>query len=1023
LDPGAAVEDRVNDLLPRLTETEKLNYIGGYNSMYIRAVSRLGIPAIKMSDGPVGVRTWGKSTAYPAGILSAATWDTALVGELGHALGKDCRSRGVHILLAPGVNIYRAPMCGRNFEYFGEDPYLASRMAVSYIKGVQQEGVTATVKHYAANNQEWDRYNVSSDLDERTLQEIYLPAFKAAVTEAATGCVMCSYNLVNGVWASQNYHLLTDILKNDWEFSGLVMSDWGATHNAPLAARAGLDLEMPSGAYMNPASLAPLIANGSMQPSVIDDKVRRILRVLLRFGFFDRPQADPAVPSDYAPNAEVALNLAREGIVLLKNQDNILPLNINETDTLAVFGENAGRWVTGGGSSWTEPFHYVSILQGIQTLAGSMVTVLHDPAIDDDASVFEHSLFYTDETGLTKGLTANYYNNQTLTGDPFHTRIDTIINNSWGAAGPVISGFPVNNFSIRWTGTILADSTGDYELVIRTDDGARVYLGNTLLIDKWNDQAATTYRAVYHMTRGETYAVVLEYYENGGDAEIRFGYRFIDFNHSQAVALAEKSDAAVVCVGFNSDTEGEGFDRTFNLPLYQDSLINAIARVNPNTIVVLNAGGNVATGSWLGNVKALLHAWYTGQEGGTAIAEILFGITNPSGKLPVSLEKRWEDNPVNNSYYDYDGNKHVSYSEGLMLGYRYYQSEDVEPLFPFGYGLSYTTFSYSDLEVTPDTTDDPNAITVSFNVSNAGTVDGAEIAQLYVRQLNAPVERPARELKGFARLNIQAGETKRANLFMDSASFSYFKTGKDAFGYDTGTFEILVGSSSADIHLSGTVTLLVTDTTGLQIQTFAPAGETTGTGGLVEFSLSFSEKAFMDPSKRIRIYKYATGDLHETINNQRIAGLGTGRIRFTNNNPLVTGEQYFILIDSAAFTDYHDNPGPGIMDKSVWNFTLIPSGTEQETSIPGSLLLYPNPAGDHIFIELPWSMTGEAVIDIFDLTGRKVVSFTTDTYRNTLEYPCSSLRDGLYIIRCTSKSSLKNETARFIKSGFTRINR
>ena len=1015
-DPEASVEDRVNDLLPRMTEAEKLNYIGGYNSFYIRPVSRLGIPAIKMSDGPVGVRTWGKTTAYPAGILSAATWDTALVKQLGHALGKDCRSRGVHILLAPGVNIYRAPMCGRNFEYFGEDPYLAARMAVSYITGVQQEGVAATVKHYAANNQEWDRYNVSSDLDERTLQEIYLPAFKAAVMETGTGCVMSSYNLINGAWASQNYHLLTDILKNDWRFNGFVMSDWGSTHNAQLAALAGLDIEMPSGDFMNSTYLSPLIANGTIKQSVIDDKVKRILGVLFRFGFFDRPQADPAIPLDYAPNAEVALNLARGGIVLLKNQDSILPLDQDEMDTIAIIGENADQWVTGGGSSWTEPFHYVSILEGIQSLADSGVTVVHDPGFGSDETAFMNSLFYTDVTGSATGLMAGYYNNISLSGEPFQVKTDPVINNNWGSGGPAIAGFPVDNFSVRWTGTIIASETGDYEFIVRCDDGARIWFDDTLRINQWSDHAATTYRTILHMAEGEKYPLVVEYYENGGDAEIRFGYRFLDFSNSPAVLLAKNSDAVVVCVGFNSYTEGEGFDRPFKLPVYQDSLVNAIARVNSNTIVVLNAGGNVYTESWLGNAKALLHGWFTGQEGGTAIAEILFGMTNPSGKLPASFEKQWEDNPVYNYYYDPDGNKHVRYSEGLMMGYRYYDTQEVEPLFPFGFGLSYTTFGYSNLAVTPDTTDDPNEVRVSFDVTNSGPVNGAEVAQLYVRQPDAPVERPYKELKGFAKVSLNAGETQRVTLALDSASFSYFKTGMDAFGYDAGTFEILVGSSSADIRLQGNVTLLVTDTVRLEIRSFGPTGEIITKDGFVEFSIDFSEGAFLDPDAIIRIFRYGSDNIYETINNQTIAGLGTSQVRFTNKKPLAVGEQYYIAFDSAAFMDYHGNAGPGIKDKDLWNFSMVPSGINREQAGHGSLHLYPNPAGDFVMIELPDDVVGEVIIDVFDLTGRKVSNFKIFNNGNPVEYNTASLKPGLYFIHCTPTSSHSQSIGIFIKS-------
>src|SRR5664279_1206013 len=297
LDPKAKVEDIVADLLSRMTLTEKLDYIGGENSMYIRAIEMLSIPQMKMSDGPVGVRTWGQTTAFPAGICSSATFDVDLVNRLGDAMGKDARARGVHFLLGPGLNIYRAPMCGRNFEYFGEDPYLSSRMAVAYVKGVQSHNVVSTIKHFAANNQEWNRYSISSDMDERTLQEIYLPAFKAAVKEADAGAVMSAYNLLNGTYCSQNHHLLVDILKNSWKFNGLVMSDWGATHDGVAAANGGLDLEMPSASFMNRDALLPALKEGKISAATIDDKVRRILRKTIEFGFFEQPQTDIGLPT------------------------------------------------------------------------------------------------------------------------------------------------------------------------------------------------------------------------------------------------------------------------------------------------------------------------------------------------------------------------------------------------------------------------------------------------------------------------------------------------------------------------------------------------------------------------------------------------------------------------------------------------------------------------------------------------------------------------------------------------------
>lgn len=1013
LDPKASVEDRVNDLLPRLSQQEKLDYIGGINNFYIRGISRLNIPEIKMSDGPVGVRTFGKTTAYPAGILTAATWDTTLVAELGRALGKDARSRGVHILLAPGMNIYRAPMCGRNFEYFGEDPYLASRMAVGYIEGVQQEGVVATAKHFVANNQEWDRYNVSSDVDERTLQEIYLPAFKASVTEAKAGSVMSSYNLVNGTWASENRYLLTDILKTGWKFSGFVMSDWGATHNGKNSALAGLDLEMPSGANMNSTNLSPLIASGVVQQSVIDDKVRRILQVIIRFGFLDRPQLDSSIPNDDPENDQVALELARSGIVLLKNKNSVLPLDKSAVKSIAVIGQNANAWVTGGGSSYTDPFHYVSILDGIKTVAGNDVTVTYNSAAGNETSTYDNSVFYTDNTLSTTGLTGSYFANKTLSGTATAIQVDPKINFSWGAGSPNVSGIPVDNFSVRWTGVIKVPTTGNYIFYLRSDDGSRLWIDNTQLINQWYDQAATTKQAIIRLTKDVIYNVKLEYYESAADAEIRMGYQLVDFDNSPAVLAAKNADAAVVCVGFNSNTEGEGFDRPFELPDMQDSLINAVSRVNPKTIVILNAGGSVATESWIDHADALLHAWYAGQEGGKAIAEILFGITDPSGKLPISFEKKWEDNPVYKSYYDPDGDKHVAYTEGLMLGYRYYDTKNVEPLFPFGFGLSYTTFEYSNLKISPEITDHPDTVLVSFDVTNSGGVAGAEVAQLYVHQDVTPVERPEMELKGFSKVFLDPGETKTVTLKLDSTSFSYYKTGKKAFGYDPGTFEIRIGASSKDIRLTGSLTLRSNDHINPEIVSLSPANNSQDAQALNTFTITFSEPVVHDFSKSIRIKMYATNQLVETIDSAVISGMGTNMLTFTNTVQLKNTYRYYIEFDQGTFLDLNDNPCAAIFDKNTWNFVVNITGTNPLQKAGQDLKIYPNPAKSRLTIEnFPKSVV-PVNVDLLNVAGQKVDTFVLPAGNSAYTYNTSQLNPGVYFIRFNSTSG--TSTARFVK--------
>ncbi len=804
-DTKASVEQRVEDILSKMTLEEKLDYIGGTRDFYIRPVERLLLPEIKLTDGPVGTRNDGKSTAYPASILLASTWDEELARKTGEALGKDARARGDHILLAPGVNIYRAPMNGRNFEYFGEDPFLAGRMAVNYIRGVQSRGVVATVKHLAGNNQEWDRNHVSSDIDERTLHEIYLPAFKAAVQEAKVGAVMNGYNLLNGIHATQNDYLNNEILKNKWGFDGVLMSDWVSTYDGIAAAKGGLDLEMPSGAFMNRKNLLSVIKNGTLAEYVIDDKVRRILRMIFRFGFYDCIQQDTTIAKDNPQNAALALDVARNGIVLLKNQNNILPLKASEIKTLAVIGPNAGGYIAGGGSSYVEPFHSTSVLKGIQDLAAN-INISHIVGLPTQADYAVKPSFFTGPGSSTPGLKAEYFNNQFLKGKPEATITEETIAHIWAKA-PDVKGIPEDHFSVRWTGVVRPEKNGFYRFVVCGDDGFRLWIDDKKVIDLWRDQGATVGNTLIELEAGKEYRVKLEYYENGGSAEVRFAWYHDDFNLAEVVKAASAADVAEVCVGFNETTEGEGFDRTFELPQFQDSLIQEVVKVNPNTVVILNSGGAVDMSKWLSKVKGLILVWYPGQEGGTAVAEILFGKTNPSGKLPASFEYKWADNPTFHNYYDPDGDKRVAYKEGLFVGYRYYDSKNIQPLFPFGFGLSYTSFTYKKLRVRSGYNKKSPVVRVSFKIKNHGGYDGAEAAQVYVRDMQSPVERPYKELKGFSKIFLKKGESKKVAVELNRSSFSYYRTESKQFNYDSGEFEILVGSSSKDIHLKKSITL------------------------------------------------------------------------------------------------------------------------------------------------------------------------------------------------------------------------
>lgn len=802
----APVEDRVKALLSQMTLEEKLDYIGGYKGFYLRPIERLGLPEIKLTDGPVGTHKDGRSVAYPASILSAATWDTNLIEKLGKELGRDSRARGVHILLAPGVNIVRAPMGGRNFEYFSEDPFLNSKIGVSYIKGLQEERVVATVKHYAANNQEWDRNNVSSDIDERTLHEIYLPAFKAAVKEGKTGAVMNSYNPVNGVYTTQHNYLNNEILKGKWGFDGFIMSDWSSTYNGIEAAKGGLDLEMSRAVHMNKKDMSLAIKNGVLKEAVIDDKVRRILRIIFRFGFYDQPQLDTTIPKDNPDGAKVSLDLARGGVVLLKNEGNILPLS-KDVKKIAVIGPNSDVYMAGGGSSYTFPFHSVTTLAGIKKHAKN-ADISYSVGLPVLSDLVAKSVFYTEAGSTVKGLKAEYFNNIKLQGTPFKTGIDTTvsINNGWHVASDR-RGFPFDHCSVRWTGVVKPQQSGKYKFTVRGFDGFKLYVDDKEVINLWREQGITTKSVALDLSAGKEHKVRLEYYANSHPVDISFAWHLDKLDFSEAVKAAASADVAIVCVGFNESSEREGNDRSFELLDYQDSLINVITKINPKTIVVLNAGGNVAMTNWLPKTAGLLHAWYPGQEGGDAIGEILFGITNPSGKLPVSFEKKWEDNPVFNNYYDPTNSKRVKYNEGIFVGYRYYDTKNVKPMFPFGFGLSYTSFKYSNLKVTVNSKSKSPQATVSFNLSNTGNYDGAEVAQLYVRDVVSPVPRPLKELKDFSKVFLKKGETKTITMKLDESAFAYYKTELKKFGYDPGAFEILIGSSSANIHLKKAITL------------------------------------------------------------------------------------------------------------------------------------------------------------------------------------------------------------------------
>lgn len=707
--PHLPVEQRVHDLLERMTLQEKASMLSGAGWMESVSIPRLGIPSIKMADGPMGIRSWlgssaitsknmsarqFSSTAFPAGIMMAATWDPAMLELEGHTIGAEMNSIGRDMILGPTVNIQRTPLWGRNFEGYGEDPYLAGQLAVPYIKGVQSQGVIPSVKHFDANNEEFERHRIDEAIDERTLHEIYMPAFKAAVQQGGVWSVMSAYNKVNGTYCAENAYLLTDVLRKDWGFKGFVVSDWGSTYSTAPTVNAGMDLEMPGGErartwlakpetqksgnggdWLAPEKVLAALKAGEISETTLDRNVGRILYVIFASGQFDHPHTASA-EIDTPEQRAVARHAADEGIVLLKNAGNLLPLNSSALKSIAVIGPNADVAVTGGGgSSLVHTSRAVTPLEGIKERAGSKVQVTY------------------------------------AQGAPIPVK----------TSGENAENQPAEN---------------SQELL------------------------------------------------------------------QQATTAAAKADVAIVFVGSTPKVESESFDRTtLNLPPGEDELIESVARANPKTIVVFNSGSSVNISRWIAHVPALLDSFFGGEEGGHAIADVLFGDVNPSGKLPFSFINDFKESPA---YGNYPGeNLHVKYAEGIYVGYRYYDKHDIAPQFPFGFGLSYTSFAYTGLKITPAKAASGQQVQVTLQVRNTGKRAGAEVVQLYVHDVHPKVDRPVKELKGFRRVELSPGQSKTVSFTLDRSSFAYYSTPKHHWVVDPGKFEVMVGASSRDIRLKG----------------------------------------------------------------------------------------------------------------------------------------------------------------------------------------------------------------------------
>jgi beta-glucosidase len=663
------MSDQIQSIISEMTLEEKAALCTGASAWTTTPIERLGVPELTVSDGPHGVRRVPNvnsmaieslpATCFPTASCLASTWDVELIGAMGQAMAEECVALNVDVLLGPGTNMKRSPLGGRNFEYFSEDPYLAGEMAASLINGVQSRGVGTSLKHYAANNQEFQRLSISAEVDERTLREIYLPAFEKAVKQAGPWTVMCAYNKLNGEYCSEHHWLLTDILKNEWGFKGMLVSDWGAVHDRVTSLNAGIDLEMPGPQERRVEAVMKAVQSGQLDEAVLDDSVRRILNIV-----FKAQETPKTGTFDVDAHHNLAYKIATEGMVLLKN-DGLLPLK--SQGHIAVIGRSAeSAHFQGGGSSHINPTRVAVPFKELQARAG--------------------------EAELT--------------------------------------------------------------------------------------------------------------YAEGYPADDSFQQEMID----QAVTNARSADVTVLYIALPNFKESEGYDRAdLDLTEQQVALIKAVARVQPKTIVVLNNGAPVAMNAWLDDVGAVLEAWMMGQAGGTAIAEVLFGKANPCGKLSETFPLKLSDTPA---YINWPGGaSEVRYGEGLFIGYRYYDAKQMPVLFPFGFGLSYTTFTYSNAKVSATSFKDVDGVTVTLDVTNTGKIAGKEIVQLYVHDRKSALVRPEKELKGFAKVELQPGETRSISIPLDFRAFAFYHPSYKQWITEDGEFDLLIAASSADVRESLTVTL------------------------------------------------------------------------------------------------------------------------------------------------------------------------------------------------------------------------
>jgi beta-glucosidase len=809
-------------LLEQLTLEEKAALCAGSSMWLTTAIPRLGIPALKLSDGPIGVRggnlTGGVASAcFPNASALGATFSPELIEEMGVALGQEAKTKGVHVVLGPTVNLHRSPLGGRHFESYSEDPLLTSRLCVAFVRGVQSQGVGTSVKHYVANDSEFERMSIRSVVDERTLREVYLRPFEAAVTEVAPWTLMAAYNKVGDTYCTEHRELLLTILEEEWGFDGVVVSDWFAIKDTAAAASGGLDLEMPGPARFFGEPLVVAVKDGRVSEAEIDRKVRRVLRLIERSGAAPGDVDAPEQAVDRPEHRALARRLATDSAVLLRNEGEILPLRRDALRRLAVIGPNAATTsALGGGSARVVPHYETHALDAIRAAAGGACEVVFEPGCSSHKTVPALDTARVVTPDGDEGFELAFFDSLDLSGDPVQLHTTRNAEQTW--LGEIAPGVDPLRFSARLRGRFTPGAGGVQTLALSCAGKARLRVDGEVVLDQWDSQepgdswfgAGSAERTVdLPLEAGRAVELAVEFSSEGVKTFEGAGITGLKLGHMQAVPedamvraveAARAADVAVVIVGLNAEWESEGGDKAhMRLPGRQPELIERVAAVNPATVVVVNAGAPLELDP-AERVPGLLWAWYGGQEAGQAIADLLFGEASPGGRLPTTFPMRLEDNAAHTgdplTYPGRDGR--VEYREGIFVGHRHYDREGLTPRFPFGFGLSYTSFEYGEARLEGEPGSEDFAVRVS--VRNTGEVAAPEVVQVYLRDVEASLPRPEQELAAFAKVRLAPGEQREVRLPLGSRALCFWSVERHAWLAEAGEFEVRVGGSSRDVR-------------------------------------------------------------------------------------------------------------------------------------------------------------------------------------------------------------------------------